>query len=185
LEPYPNKLSERAKDLRPWLQNLSQHEEKLRCHLKSLSQQPKNLVRKQLEVTGGQAEAAPGPPAPALLFTQVPGPAPVEPLAPPKVERKEQAAPAEGSLVSFFEEHKPELLNGILVVPIPSGATQRELGTALGDNQTEVSIACQRLGHFTAPNCPLPDHIIIGVCDYFRCVPNIIRRKGVAKEGLQ
>lgn len=97
---------------------------------------------------------------------------PVEPSA----ESPEQPVTARDALVDFFERHKPELLNGILVVPIPSGATQWELARALGHDQTSVSLACQRQDYFVAPNRPLPDHIIHGVCDYFRCVANLVRR---------
>ena len=94
----------------------------------------------------------------------------VEPVVGPVIE---PAAKGE-ALVDFFDKYKPELLNGILVVPIPSGATQWELAKALGRDQTAVSIACQGLELFVAPNRALPDHIIRGICDYFRCVPNII-----------
>ena len=78
------------------------------------------------------------------------------------------------SPIDFFDKHKPELLNGILVMPIQAGATERELSMVLGKNQIEVALACQTQGHFVPPNHPLPNHIILGVCDYFRCVPNII-----------
>ncbi len=97
----------------------------------------------------------------------------VAPVEPP-TQAAEQPALKQEALIDFFEQYKPELLNGIRVVPIPSGATQWELARALGHDQTAVSIACQGLGHFTAPNRPLPDHIIRGICDYFRCVANII-----------
>jgi hypothetical protein len=94
--------------------------------------------------------------------------------APP--DATEQPTVERAALIGFFEQYKPELLNGILVVPIPSGATQWELARALVHDQTAVSLACQRQDYFVPPNRPLPDHIIRGVCDYFRCVPNIIRR---------
>jgi superfamily I DNA/RNA helicase len=90
------------------------------------------------------------------------------------VPQKPEVAPKREALVDFYDQFKPEVLNGILVMPIPKGATQWELARALGQHQTAVSIACQGLEYFTPPNRPLPDHIIRGVCDYFRCVPNII-----------
>ncbi|MGD1084649.1 MAG: UvrD-helicase domain-containing protein [Verrucomicrobiota bacterium] len=76
----------------------------------------------------------------------------------------------------FYDRHNPEVINGILLVPIQYGASQWELAVALGCSQTAVSIACQRLGWFTAPNTALPAHIIEGVCDDFRCVPNLLNR---------
>lgn len=85
-----------------------------------------------------------------------------------------QPASERDALSDFFDRHQIEVLNGILVVPIPSGATEQQLARALGKNQIEVALACQGQDHFVAPNRPLPNHIILGVCDYFRCVPNII-----------
>ena len=90
------------------------------------------------------------------------------------VPQKPKAAPKHGASVSFFNRFKPEVLNGILVMPIPTGATERELAMVLGKNQIEIALACQRQGYFVPPNRPLPNHIILGVCDYFRVVPNII-----------
>lgn len=77
-------------------------------------------------------------------------------------------------LIAFLDQHQPEVINGILVVPIPSGVTEIELARVLGTNQVEVALACQRQDYFVPPNRPLPHHIIMGVCDYFRCVPNIL-----------
>ena len=85
-----------------------------------------------------------------------------------------QAAPEREALINFFDRFKPEVLNGILVMPIPAGATERELSSVLGKNQVEVALACQRQDHFVSPISPLPNHIIYGVCDYFRVAPNII-----------
>lgn len=85
-----------------------------------------------------------------------------------------QPASKQDVLNAFFERHTVEVLNGILIVPIPSGANERELARALGKKQIEVALACQMQGYFVPPNHPLPNHIILGVCDYFRCVPNII-----------
>ena len=90
------------------------------------------------------------------------------------VPQKPKAAPKHGASVSFFNRFKPEVLNGILVMPIPTGATERELAMVLGKNQIEIALACQRQGYFVPPNRSLPNHIILGVCDYFRVVPNII-----------
>jgi len=90
------------------------------------------------------------------------------------VAQRPEAAPKREALVNFFDRFKPEILNGVLVMPIPAGATERELSTVLDKNQIEVALACQRQDHFVSPNSPLPNHIIHGVCDYFRVVPNII-----------
>ena len=116
------------------------------------------------------------PPLPALTPELV---VPREPAIAPielPTEAIEQPTPKRDPWIDFFNQYKPELLNGILVVPIPSSATQWELARALGHDQTAVSLACQGMGYFTPPNRPLPNHIILGVCDYFRCVPNIIRK---------
>ena len=85
-----------------------------------------------------------------------------------------QSASKRDALADFCDRHQAEVLNGILVVPIPSGATEQQLAIILGKNQIEVALACQRQGYFVPPNRPLPNHIILEVCDYFRCVPNII-----------
>jgi hypothetical protein len=87
----------------------------------------------------------------------------------------------------FFDQHEPEVLNGYLVIPIPQGADQWELARAVGRSQTAISIVCQQLGHFTRPNTALPLHIIRGVCDYFRCVPNVISsaRKNSRSESVR
>ena len=121
------------------------------------------------------------PPLPEPILESVIPPEP--PVADKKVvpvelptEVSEQPTSKRDTWIDFFNQYKPELLNGILVVPIPSGATQWELARALGHDQTAVSLACQDMGYFTPPNRPLPNHIILGVCDYFRCVPNIIQK---------
>lgn len=119
----------------------------------------------------------------------------VEPFVEPRAEVELVAVPVEATpegpasqtempalkrdpLADFFDQYKTELLNGILVVPIPSAANQWELARALGTDQGVVSLACQRLEYFTAPNRPLPEHIIHGVCDTLRCVANIISFTG-------
>lgn len=90
------------------------------------------------------------------------------------VSQKPEPIPEREALTNFIERFRPEVLNGILVIPIPAGATERELSKVLGINQTEVALACYGQGFIAPPNHPLPNHIIIRVCDYFRCVPNIL-----------
>jgi superfamily I DNA/RNA helicase len=134
------------------------------------------------------------PPQPETVVTPV-----VEPALqrPPKLQTAPQDQPASiapteaidsivsdhDPLIDFLDQYRPEVLNGILVVPVPSGVTENELARTLGKNQIEVALACQRQDYFVPPNHPLPDHIILGVCDYFRCVPNIIRFSPIKHPG--
>lgn len=133
-----------------------------------------NAMGGQIQYQTWEALPLPDPiPEPLVLHKLAVSEKEVAPVELP-TEATAQPAPKRDPLIDFSEQHKPELLNGILIVPIPSGATQWELSRALGHDQTAVSIACQGLGYFTPPNRPLPDHIILGICDYFRCIPNII-----------
>ncbi len=100
----------------------------------------------------------------------------------PSSGRLGQIGPGGSGLVSdsddpmdeFLKRHTPTVLNGLLIVPVPSGASERQLTRALGKSQVEVALQCQSQGHFVPPNRPLPDHIIHGVCEYFRCIANIV-----------
>ena len=91
-------------------------------------------------------------------------------------DQPSELASDDSAMIDFFDRYRAEVLNGLLILPIPSGATQWELARAIGVYQTNVSIVCQQLGYFTAPNTALPSHIIHNVCGYFRCVSNIIPR---------
>ena len=87
----------------------------------------------------------PGPiPKPAA--TQEPKPTEKEEVVPVELptEVPEQPVAARDGLIDFFETHTAKLLNGTLIVPIPSGAPQWELARALGHPQTAVSLACQQ-----------------------------------------
>lgn len=121
-------------------------------------------------------------PVPETIIEPIPQPVVETPVEAAKVgtvpaislAQKPEAKPKPEALANFSDRFKPEVLNGLLIMPIPAGATERELSTLLGKSQIEVALACQRQGHFVPPSSPLPKHIILGVCDYFRVVPNII-----------
>jgi hypothetical protein len=122
-----------------------------------------------VEASGGKRDTLDSvqPPSHATVHHR---PGPVAPAA-PKVKRKRRAPEA---MDMFLREHKPKVLNGIPIVPVPSEPDQWELARVLGVSQTMVSVECQRAGHFAAPTLPLPQHIVRDVCQQFRCAPAFV-----------
>ena len=121
-----------------------------------------------------QPEARQAPPTP-----QEPAAEPQKPQeALPAIRPEPQPPPAKpvqrDRMDAFLWRHTTQVLNGILIVPVPIGSNQRQLARALGVSQTAISIECQRAGHFTNPNTRLPDHIVREVCDKFNCAPNFL-----------
>jgi superfamily I DNA/RNA helicase len=98
--------------------------------------------------------------------------------APPAVAPAPQPPPAKpiprDGMEAFLWRHTTQVLNGILIVPVPIGSNQWQLARALGLSQTAVSIECQRAAHFTNPNTRLSDHIVREMCDKFNCAPKFL-----------
>ena len=91
-----------------------------------------------------------------------------------QTQQKQPTPRAVDPMDGFLKRHATKVLNGTLIVPVPTTANEWQLARALGIPQTEVAIECQRVGFFAPPNCPVPRHIVRDVCDAFRCVPNYL-----------